>query len=368
MQEQIAQLQAKIALLEAAASRKAEQKHASRQGHVVDPKLMEPYQYYLGVPGKNVRGKLIAAFNRWLQVPNKYVEQITEIVRMLHTGSLLVDDIEDNSQLRRGQPCSHLIFGLPSTLNTANYVYVLALEKCMKMGSPSATESFVQELLNLHRGQGQDILWRDSCSCPTEDEYRRMVLDKTGGLFRLAVSLLQAFSEDQRNYRPLLDALAYYFQVRDDYMNLASTDYHANKSFCEDLTEGKFSFPIIHAILSTPGDHRLLNILRQRTSNIEVKRHAVNWMKSCGSLAYTRNKLRDLKAECLNIMQDLGGHDQLEELIEYLDAQVDNAVCAPNSNDEHANSAPLASSHFWGRNMRSNTGLDTPGLSQYDSL
>ena len=52
---------------------------------------------------------------------------------------------------------------------------------------------FVQELLNLHRGQGQDILWREQCICPTEAQYRQMVLDKTGGLFRLAVGLMQAF-------------------------------------------------------------------------------------------------------------------------------------------------------------------------------
>ena len=50
---------------------------------------------------------------------------------------------------------------------------------------------FVRELLNLHRGQGQDILWRDQLRCPTEAEYTRMVLDKTGGLFRLAVGLMQ---------------------------------------------------------------------------------------------------------------------------------------------------------------------------------
>ena len=43
---------------------------------------------------------------------------------------------------------------------------------------------FVEELLNLHRGQGQDIVWRDTQKVPSEKEYYSMVLDKTGGLFR----------------------------------------------------------------------------------------------------------------------------------------------------------------------------------------
>jgi geranylgeranyl diphosphate synthase type 3 len=104
---------------------------------------------------------------------------------------------------------------------------------------------FVGEMLNLHRGQGRDILWRDTARCPTEEEYYDMVLDKTGGLFRLAVRLMQAVSPDERgrsvNFIPLVNKLTLYFQIRDDYCNLASTNYALNKSFCEDLTEGKLN-------------------------------------------------------------------------------------------------------------------------------
>ncbi len=79
----------------------------------------------------------------------------------------LVDDIEDNSKLRRGVPVAHSIYGIASTINTANYVYFMALERCQALGSREAMDIFIREMLNLHRGQGQDILWRDSCYCPT---------------------------------------------------------------------------------------------------------------------------------------------------------------------------------------------------------
>lgn len=62
-------------------------------------------------------------------------------------------------------------------INTANYVYFLALERAHGLGNAGAMDVFVSELLRLHRGQGQDILWRDSGTCPSEDEYTAMVLD-----------------------------------------------------------------------------------------------------------------------------------------------------------------------------------------------
>ena len=156
--------------------------------HAVDASILEPFAYISETPGKDVRGALIDAFNVWLKIPPEKVTQIKSIISRLHNASLLVDDIEDGSQLRRGKPVAHAIFGVPYTLNAANYAYFVALEECHRLGSPEALSVFVEELLNLHRGQGQDIVWRDTQKVPSEKEYYSMVLDKTGGLFRLAVS------------------------------------------------------------------------------------------------------------------------------------------------------------------------------------
>lgn len=60
-----------------------------------------------------------------------------------------------------------IIVGTPGTINCANYVYFIALEKCYRLDNSAAMQVFVAEMLNLHRGQGQDILWRDQCKCPS---------------------------------------------------------------------------------------------------------------------------------------------------------------------------------------------------------
>ncbi|CAN0155022.1 unnamed protein product, partial [Ascophyllum nodosum] len=305
--------------------------HHTAPKHKVDQELMEPFHYINLVPGKDVRGKLIDAFQAWLKIPADKIQTIKEIVGMLHNASLMVDDIEDNSKLRRGVPVAHSIYGVASTINTANYVYFQALQRTHALQNSRALESFVHENLNLHRGQGWDILWRDSNRCPTEREYEAMVLDKTGGLFRLAVGLMQAFSDDRRDYTPLLNQLALYFQIRDDLINLSSPDYMKGKSFCEDLTEGKYSFPIIHCVRARPNDHRMLNILKQKTEDVDVKKHALQWMKHTGSFVYTRDRLLSLKKEISAEISRLGGHVGLGRLIEGLDRQVEDLDLAASS-------------------------------------
>lgn len=173
-----------------------------------------------------------------------------------------------------------------------------------------------------------DLFWRDTLTCPSEDDYLQMVDNKTGGLFRLAVKLMQAESSQNLCVKSainselktlirfsdcvqLVNIIGTLFQIRDDYMNLSSTEYTSNKGLCEDLTEGKFSFPIIHSIRSNPQNLQLINILKQKTTDDRVKRYAVSFMESTGSFEYCRRKLRELKSKAISmieIMETTAGH------------------------------------------------------------
>jgi geranylgeranyl diphosphate synthase type 3 len=272
-----------------------------------------PYDYLESHPGKDVRSQLINAFNLWLQVPEPQLVIINKVVGMLHTASLLIDDVEDNSNLRRGVPVAHLIFGTAQTINSANYVYFCALEEIAKLDNPEAIRIYTDELLNLHRGQGMDLFWRDTLTCPSEDDYLEMVGNKTGGLFRLAIKLMYACSPSHNStstptdYVPLVNTIGLLFQILDDYRNLSHPTYTANKGLCEDLTEGKFSFPIIHAIRANPANLVLINILKQKPVDDEVKKYAVGYMESVGSFAYTRRVLRGLTRKALLLVEEVDG-------------------------------------------------------------
>ncbi|CZR53293.1 probable farnesyltranstransferase (al-3) [Phialocephala subalpina] len=267
--------------------------------------LLGPYDYLFAHPGKDIRSQLIMAFNEWLDVPAESLEVITKVVGMLHTASLLVDDVEDSSLLRRGLPVAHSIFGTAQTINSANYVYFLALQELMKLKNPKAVSIYTEELLNLHRGQGMDLFWRDTLTCPSEDDYLEMVGNKTGGLFRLAIKLMQAESGKLKDCVPLVNLMGIIFQIRDDYQNLSSPEYSHNKGLCEDLTEGKFSFPIIHSIRAKPENMQLLNILKQKTDDEQVKRYAVSYMEGTGSFEYCRKVLATLLDRARRLVEEL---------------------------------------------------------------
>ncbi|GAB1742138.1 hypothetical protein NU219Hw_g7701t1 [Hortaea werneckii] len=310
--------------------------------------LRGPFDYLESHPGKSVRTHLINAFNAWLRVPAPSLTIITNVVGMLHTASLLIDDVEDSSSLRRGVPVAHQIFGPAQTINSANYIYFLALQELGKLNNPECVRIYTEELLCLHRGQGMDLFWRDTLTCPSEEDYLEMVGNKTGGLFRLAIKLMCAESPSHNlivgvansnlhlsptqppqhqeqhersaeegdpsdslpnpsssssssspqptDYIPLVNTIGLLFQILDDYKSLASSPYASTKGlFAEDLTEGKFSFPIIHSIRADPTNLVLLNILRQKTADEEVKKFAVRYMDATtGSLGYTRRVLRGL--------------------------------------------------------------------------
>lgn len=269
--------------------------------------LLGPFDYMYGQPGKEIRSQLIAAFNVWLKVPEQSLAIITKVVGMLHTASLLIDDVEDSSVLRRGVPVAHNIFGTAQTINSANYVYFCALQELLKLNNPTAIKIYTEELLNLHRGQGMDLFWRDTLTCPSEDDYLEMVGNKTGGLFRLAIKLMQAESMSGMDCVPLVNTIGLCFQILDDYKNLSDGTYTANKGLCEDLTEGKFSFPVIHSIRTDPSNLVLINILKQKTRDEEVKRYAMSYMEKTGSFSYTRRVLRSLTKRALVLVDELDG-------------------------------------------------------------
>ncbi|KAF9073106.1 isoprenoid synthase domain-containing protein [Rhodocollybia butyracea] len=288
--------------------------------------VLEPFTFVTSNPGKDMRGRLIEAFNVWLNVPQDKTAVIARIVNMLHAASLMVDDIEDDSQLRRGRPVAHKVYGIPQTINTANYVYFLAFQELFTLNE-SLLGSKVHdlhaivnaELLSLHRGQGLEILWRDSLTCPSEEEYIDMVNNKTGGLLRIGIKLMMACSTDNSstNYVPLVNLIGVYFQIRDDLMNLQSAEYTTNKGFAEDLTEGKFSFPVVHSIHADTSNRQVLNVLQKRPTTPTIKSYTISYMKNhTKSFHYTLDVLEKLHKQTLAEIERLGGNKNLVKLME----------------------------------------------------
>ncbi|KAL7753309.1 geranylgeranyl pyrophosphate synthetase [Sorochytrium milnesiophthora] len=309
-----------------------------------DEILLAPYLYLLQNPGKGIRSAIFNAFNVWLKVPEEKLKIINNVVEMLHGGSLLIDDIEDGSALRRGVPVAHKIYGTPQTINCANYVYFIALQEVQKLqyneprappstvpaagqrqktGPERAVEIFTEELMNAHRGQGVEIFWRENMACPTEEQYLEMVGNKTSALLRLGISLMVEFRSVPEcppilTYTHLCTTLGNLFQIRDDYINLVSAKFSESKGYCEDFEEGKFSFPVIHSVRATPHDRQLLNILKQRTTDVNLKKYALQLLDRTNSLEYTQSYLKHLEADVRTQVAAMRGNPALIKILELL--------------------------------------------------
>ena len=284
--------------------------------------IMKPWSYTNNLSKKNIRSLLIDAFQPFFCVPEDIAEQIKDIIDCLHTASLMIDDIEDNSIMRRNAASAHMVYGIDNTLNSANYAYFIALDKIQYLPlTNNPVKIFTLEMLNLHRGQGLDIYYRSNnyVNLPDLEEYCQIARDKTGGLFRMAIRLLHSYSgiaDDWNVYEDICNNMSVYFQIRDDLLNIASPLFQKSKGFCDDITEGKLSYPVL---LSLSQDSELLNILKMKTSSEELKKKAVDIMRSDGSINKTLEYLKELELEIRDSFESIGSSEQTDLLLRILD-------------------------------------------------
>ncbi|KAF6823485.1 Fusicoccadiene synthase 3 [Colletotrichum musicola] len=268
-----------------------------------------PAAYTQRLPSKRIRENLIDALNGWLRVAAASTLAIKNVVNSLHSSSLMLDDIEDSSPLRRGEPAAHIVYGVPLTINSANYLYILALESISKLKTPNCLGIFIEEVRNMEIGQSHDLYWTRTMQCPSVGEYLQMVDMKTEALFSLLARLLTAEAPNHRqvSFDGLVTVAGRYFQIRDDWNNL----YEAQKSFCEDLDEGKYSFPLIHALNHASDSDKLelqSMLCERRLRNgltPELKRRVLRIMERSGSLELTRTVLLRLQTSIENELAKL---------------------------------------------------------------
>ena len=288
--------------------------HNSTKSYLSSEALLAPCDYIKSLPSKSVRKVLIDAFNVWLEVPPVSLEVIKRVVDDLHSSSLILDDIQDDSPLRRGKTAAHLIFGPAQSINSATYMFVEAVQRVNKLNNPNMMHVLLEELENLFVGQSWDLNWKFSMICPSEAEYLAMVDRKTGAMFGMLLRLMQAASLETAVYdlRPLAHIMGRWYQVRDDYMNLQGVEYSKQKGFCEDLDEGKLSYPIVHCCNAQPAFGSLiLGIFRQKQKNpsqnllMESKMQILECLKKAGTLEATWDLLTKMQDEIEEKIKDL---------------------------------------------------------------
>ncbi|XP_071559542.1 terpene synthase-like [Temnothorax nylanderi] len=282
-----------------------------------DKKLLKPLEY---IERWHRCTKLTLVFNYWLKISPDKLRQIDEIISIVYNACILYDDIQNKSILRDGIPVTHSIYGLSGTISATNYIQVIAIEKALHL-HPAAVKILTEQLLEFNRGQGMDMYWKDNLMCPTENNYKMMAERKAGWLIKLMANLMKLFSTCEIDLSSLLNLMGFYYQIHNDYCNLCICKDPNDESYCDDLTKGKFSFPIIHA-LKYDDDRQIINILKQRTTDTNLKSYCVTLLEKFGSFKYTRDILKELNKKIRIEIERLGGNPFLVKMLNEYENEV----------------------------------------------
>ncbi len=158
--------------------------------------LLGPLSGFLKRDGKRIRGELIELSFCLTGGNGEVPSQLVEFIELMHAGSLIIDDIEDDSEFRRGRPSLHRAVGVPIALNTGNWMYFSALEKLASLPFAMANGSqiigqTISTLRRCHEGQAINLAAKvnelqQAEVLPTASTIARL---KTGGLTALAARL-----------------------------------------------------------------------------------------------------------------------------------------------------------------------------------
>jgi geranylgeranyl diphosphate synthase type I len=305
---------------------------------VVNKTITSPIWEFLERGGKRWRPSLFLLIVEALGGDKEKVFDFVIIPEIVHNGTLFIDDIEDRSELRRGKPCSYLLYGLDVAVNTGNMMYYLPLLPLMKQKDKfdskillKVYETYVREMINLSLGQAMDIAWHNGmCNADnlSEKEYLQMCAFKTGTLARMSAKIAAILSSADDK---LTDKLGEYaetigiaFQIKDDILNLVEGEFTEKKGLGEDITEGKRSLPVIHTLnKANLGDKtRLKEILEMHTTDQKLRDEAIAIIKKYNSIEYAREKANSMILEAWEgvdkLIPDSEAKEKLKAFAEYL--------------------------------------------------
>jgi geranylgeranyl diphosphate synthase type I len=179
-------------------------------------------------------------------------------VELVHNFSLVHDDVQDNSDKRRGRPTVWTKWGVPMAINAGDALFVIAnqaildLEKNLPAPIVVRAASILNNIcLELTRGQYMDMSYEERSDLKIED-YWPMIGGKTSALLsactHIGALIGGADSDKQESYRAFGYGLGLAFQVQDDVLGIWGDEAVTGKSAASDLVEGKNSLPILFAL------------------------------------------------------------------------------------------------------------------------
>jgi octaprenyl-diphosphate synthase len=279
------------------------------------PLVMSVSRYVVDAGGKRMRPLMcLLAARACLTQPTATADMADEaplrlaaIIEMLHTATLVHDDVVDESGLRRGKPTANATWNNATAVLVGDYLIARAFDLLVSLKNFDLLKEFSSGTCEIAEGEVLQLQYQHN---PDTDEaiYLKIIHGKTSRLFELATegaAILTGqlqYAEALRNYAGHFGNA---FQIIDDILDYTSDAETLGKNIGDDLMEGKPTLPLIAAIkLSDPTQQQLIKTTIQ-TGGLESLSDVISIVQQSGALDYCRQRAKEETNAALTAIENL---------------------------------------------------------------
>lgn len=259
------------------------------------PLISEIGGYLFQKSGKRIRPALVLLCSRVFGSRARERVLLASLVELIHTSSLIHDDIIDNAGIRRGKPTLHAKWGRNITVLLGDHLYIRSISLSLESRLPRVTSILAEASVRMIEGEIKEYGLNGDLSLKEKD-YLDIIDRKTAALFsascRLGGILGKADGGEERALAAYGMNLGLCFQMVDDILDYIGDESILGKPVLSDLAEGRITLPLIHA-LSRNGSAmgaRVKSLIQDGRGDLRARREIAALVRSRGGLDYARAK------------------------------------------------------------------------------
>ena len=227
------------------------------------PDLKTALSAILSSGGKRIRPRLILLIGRLLKANSELLVILATSIELLHTATLVHDDLIDGSPLRRGIPTLNSKWSPSATVLTGDFLFASALDIASKTNSIKVISLISRCLMTIVNGEVDQLF--SGCRIVDTDDYFRRIYAKTASLFETSTHSAAVISNVDARQVELMRRFGYElgmaFQVVDDILDYTGEESTVGKPVGGDLRQGLITLPMLYYMESNPDDPAVQSIL-----------------------------------------------------------------------------------------------------------
>ncbi len=214
--------------------------------------IQDIYEYIFNAEGKKTRALLCLLASKSSNVKPSSRTDLASIIELLHTATLVHDDVVDESELRRGAKSVNQVWTNSYSVLMGDFIYSKAFILMVKLGVPSILDELAKATNDIARGEIIQLELSEKKELIKLDDLLKVSYLKTGRLFEASAKtgamLAKKSKQEIKTFGLLGKALGITFQIRDDILDYAALKLDTGKPALKDFKEGKITFPLYFAL------------------------------------------------------------------------------------------------------------------------